>query len=518
MGGSAEQELDTAARPPASPETLPAPAQRGVPGLRSEAQLAGALARGDPGTRAALARALQASAGNRTVQRLVMQSRRLQRYKDTDRAGDWKNVTGANAIGRIADNGETLTFSSREAYATAELITKSGGMLAIRDSAVVLYPTDTKRTVEAPDGTGTKTLNRIGVDIKSAPNNRTLSGDCREAALDVAGKGPGGGPEKLTITEGGQRVDIEGTKGDASDAAVRAMLIDKKVHERADYASLGQAARQKLIEEAQKDVDSMSSKERQAARATAISDDRAKEIGVDIYANPGVGDAFTAVTAPPPLPGQYRFHFAAVIMAPGQDRVTLENEGESPGVRNEKWKIETYSLTEQRKSFHQEHSSLTSSGHTFVVRTGPPSPADSAAIIRMATPDLITRFLTSTSSDDKAYIQKELLKRSVNVVVGVDHTEDDEKDEVYAVVQGSPSKSGKTGRFTLKAGEKGVLKLPLQEIWPPTSEIVVSVFEWDLTSPDDLIGTVKWPSPFAPTPEAALAAGTARYRVALDIN
>ena len=514
MAGSAEREQQAAATESGSPEAVSAPAV-GLAGARNEADIRQALASGDPRLVAGLARRLQGTAGNQAVQRLAMQSRQLQRFKDTDKTGDWRAVTGGNAMGKIADTGETLTFSTHEAYATPDLIQKSAGMLAIKDSGVHLFATGVTKSVEAPDGSR-KDLRGLGVSIKTSPTSNTLSGDCREAALDVAGKGPGGGPEKLTITEGGQLVEIEGEKGDASDAAVRAMLIDKKVHETANYASLDDASRRRLHKEATKDVDSMKRAEREAARGMAISDDRAKEIGIDHYANPGVGDAYTAVTAPAPLPNQYRFHFAAVIMSTGNDRVTLENEGESPGIRNEKWKIETYSVTDARKTFHAEHPSLTRPGHTFVVRTGPPPPADAAKIIRMGTPDLVTRYLASTSRDDQRYIEKELLKRTINVVVAVDKTEDDETDDVYAVVSHS-SKKAKTGKLALQATQKGVLKVPLQDLWPLEKQLEVSVFDWDLGSADDLIGTLTWPQPYAATNERPLAMGTARYRVALDI-
>jgi hypothetical protein len=514
MASSGEREHNAGVSEAASPEPSVAPDRLGLPGARSEADIQRTLARGDPRVRAALARSLQGTAGNQAVQRLAMESRRLQRFKDTDRTGDWRAVTGGNALGKIADTGETLTFSTHEAYATAELIEKSNGMLAIKDSGVHLYATEATKTVVAPDGSQ-KTLRGIGVNIKTSPTNNTLSGDCREAALDVAGKGPSGGPEKLIIKEGGQRVEIEGEKGDASDAAVRALLIDKKVHETPNYASLDPAAREKLHKEATKDVETMKRVEREAIRATAVGDERAKEIGIDHYANPGVGDAYTVVTAPTPMPNQYRFHFAAVIMAPGNDRVTLENEGESPGTRNEKWKIETYSVSEQRKTFHAEHPSLTRPGHTFVVRTGPPPPDDAAKIIRMTTPDLVRRYVTSNSRDDKQYIEKELFKRTINVVVAVDSTDDSSEDEVYAVVSNS-SKSAKTGKFTLKRTEKGVLKVPLQELWPLDKQLEVKVFEWDLIG-DDHIGTITWPQPYEATKEVPISARTASYRVALDI-
>ena len=72
-----------------------------------------------------------------------------------------------------------------------------------------------------------------------------MSGDCRETALEVAGKGPGGS-EMMTITEGGRLVQVAGEKNDASDAAVRALLIDKKVHETPGYGLMDAAARKQL--------------------------------------------------------------------------------------------------------------------------------------------------------------------------------------------------------------------------------------------------------------------------------
>lgn len=515
MGSSPAEEHETAAGDVDS--AVPAPAaSRGVTG--SPAQLARLLAYGEPNTRATVARTVQASAGNRAVQLLATRARTLQRWRQTNNDGNWQVQTTGN--GRLSENGETLTFSSQEAYATPTLIEEAGGKLAIRDSSVVLYAMDPKKTVVAPDGSGTKTLSRIGVDITSDPQKKKLSGDCREAALDVAGKGPAGGPEALTITEGGKRVDIYGEKGDASDAAVRAMLVDKKIHERADYGSLDEAARQRLIKEAQEPVELMKGSERANVRGTKVSDDRAKDLGIDAYANPGIGDAYVAVAAPIPGQNEFHFHFAAVIMAPGEDRVTLENMGESQGVRNDKWFMDTYSVTDPRWNFHEMHSGVTQGGHTFVVRTGPPSPADSAALIRMNTPDLIRRFLASSNVDEKAYIQHLLMKRNVSIDVAVDHTEDDDQDEVYAIVETDGNKTRSPGfpyYIVLKSGEKASITVPVKNIWPPSKEMVVSIFEHDALSPDDLIGTIKWASPFELKENIPISAGTARYRVGLFI-
>lgn len=59
--------------------------------------------------------------------------------------------------------------------------------------------------------------------------------------------------------------------------------------------------------------------------------------------------------------------------------------------------------------------------------------------------------------------------------------------------------------------------MPVKNIWPPSKEMVVSIFEHDALSPDDLIGTIKWASPFELKENIPISAGTARYRVGLFI-
>jgi hypothetical protein len=522
MGGSSDRELHPAATEgdPATPSR--GPAAQGMPVPRSERDLIRALARGDAGTRVGLARTLQQGAGNRAVQRLArraqMASRQLQRYTECERDGKWKGANPGAMLGRLSDTGETMTLSTHEAYATPELIKQSAGMLDIRGSGVRLSQGSASKTVEAPNGSGTKTLYEIVVDVKADPTNKTMSGDCRETALEVAGTGPGGA-ERLTITEGGRQVAVEGEKNDAADAAVRALLIDKKVHETANYAALDDAARKKIAEEAQANVGSMTGPERESVRGMTISDDRAKEIGIDAYANAGMGDAFVSVAAPPPGQGGYKFHFAAVIMAPGEDRVTLENEGTEPGTRNTKWKIETYGPKTKRQTFHELHTAITSGGHTFVVRTGPPPPGDSAAIMKMSTPDLFKRHMASSSRDEKLYIEQEMRKRNIILDVNVDHTDDDDEDDVYANVASSTFIQFHTGTHKVKSGGRTQFQVPVNKVWPMTNELTVRVFDWDALSADDLIGIVHWQLPYTPVTDQLLTgeSKTARYRVSLQI-
>ena len=204
-----------------------------------------------------------------------------------DKAGEWKAADSAAGLGRIADNGETVTFSTNEAYATAtdHLFARDAGD---QGSAVVLYALNDKKTIEARAGAAPRRSTGSAWTSSPDPNNKTISADCREAALDVAGKGPGGGPEKLTITEGGRLVEVEGEKVDASDAAVRALLIDKKVHETPNYATLDDAARKSSPRTLESDVSGMRRQDRENVRATAVSDDRARRSASIFTQIPGV--------------------------------------------------------------------------------------------------------------------------------------------------------------------------------------------------------------------------------------
>jgi hypothetical protein len=52
---------------------------------------------------------------------------------------------------------------------------------------------------------------------------------------------------------------------------------------------------------------------------------------------------------------------------------------------------------------------------------------------------------------------------------------------------------------------------------PLGGTLSADVFEYDLFDPNDLIGTVSWPSPFAPVAGVSLTAGRARYVVSLSM-
>ena len=92
--------------------------------------------------------------------------------------------------------------------------------------------------------------------------------------------------------------------------------------------------------------------------------------------------------------------------------------------------------------------------------------------------------------------------------------DDDEKDQVYAVVE-QPIQSGKSGRFTLKAGRKACSRCRCRSL-AADKQIEVKVFEWDLTAPTTYRnGQVA--AAVRAHPGGHNRRRTASYRVALDI-
>jgi hypothetical protein len=80
----------------------------------------------------------------------------------------------------------------------------------------------------------------------------------------------------------------------------------------------------------------------------------AKELGIDDFAIPEVGQAY-ATFRTRRAASEYPHHYAAVIMAPGTDRVTLENEAQR---KPDEWQIQTYGTVNTRDKFHQQHATF----------------------------------------------------------------------------------------------------------------------------------------------------------------
>lgn len=87
-----------------------------------------------------------------------------------------------------------------------------------------------------------------------------------------------------------------------------------------------------------------------------------KQMGINRFANPGVGDAFTISTGGEPMPNTdsvWNFHWAGVVLTSGADRITLENYA-SGEAKNTDWHFQVYGVPSndnERKgqSFHEQH-------------------------------------------------------------------------------------------------------------------------------------------------------------------
>lgn len=81
-----------------------------------------------------------------------------------------------------------------------------------------------------------------------------------------------------------------------------------------------------------------------------------RKLGINRYAQPGVGEAYVVNPAPDNR-DHWVYHWAAVVLAPGRDRVSLENSaGEVQEDPNTDWMFQTYgSAAKPGQTFHEEY-------------------------------------------------------------------------------------------------------------------------------------------------------------------
>lgn len=81
------------------------------------------------------------------------------------------------------------------------------------------------------------------------------------------------------------------------------------------------------------------------------------QLGINRHASPGVGEAYVINPAPQNR-ARWNYHWAAVVLTPGADRVTLENAaGPVMADPNGDWAFQTYgSATKPGQTFHDEFS------------------------------------------------------------------------------------------------------------------------------------------------------------------
>ena len=422
---------------------------------------------------------------------------------------------------KLGELGESLTYSNQVAYATPSLISQASAILQARHSGVSIAAGAETKTVKVPKGTETKILSRLMVKLDTDPTGENkASGDCRQCAGEVMG---GGGPDKpqaAVINAGGSQV-VVGQPDQPGDFVAKAFYVQKQIAKQTNYQSLPEEQKQQIVKKAESEYEDLSMLEKANLRKEYVEASNAKELGIDEHAKPAVGEAFAIFPANKPAGSGYKFHFATVIMAPGSDRITLENAGTERDQRNDKWDIETYGTEGKGESFQESwartfrsHGGEGGYPHTLVIRNAPRAPEDIGTTAEKPTAAVMDLYRKSTNPDEKHYLKQVLDGRVVLGDITIEKQDDlTGDDNVYLEFASSGHRSTYA---SIPEGKSGRVSMWVGMLLPPTDPLIVHVYERDWLSRNDLIGTISWPAPYLPKTET-IAGSDARYVVTLRL-
>jgi hypothetical protein len=415
-------------------------------------------------------------------------------YVDTDGTGAWKNVSAGAKFARLSETGEAFVRGKQVAYAAPQLIAQASAILNAKKSGIKIAPAPDSITVDAPDGSGTKTLSQIGFKFDIDPTAKTFYGDCRQAAREIMGPKDAdtSGTEEALCREGGGATKI-GTLY-PEDLAALVVFVDRRIRETQDYGAMTPAQQQEIQEKARKDFAELPPDEKERIKKTRISDEKAKELGINRAAEPAVGEAFASYRPNKPGMDEFRYHYAAVIMITGGDRVTLENEGAKQDTLTENWKVQMYGPASKQQTFYDERqlSAATKDWPTIVVSTHPPAPPDVADLAPLPTRDLLARLKASTDPSEQHYLMLELTRRTINVSIHVYDKSSTFMDDHVTVMLGTY----KTATVQIPKGQSRSFQIPAHLLGPVLDPLHIQVVEGILI--DTEIGSVDWPAPYNP--------------------
>lgn len=427
---------------------------------------------------------------------------------------EYKGLSGGAVFTKLADTGEAWSYHPHELYATSSMIDAAAATLAGQKSGVKLSADGSKQMgVQAPDGSGPKSLSLLKVEIASGGEKQTMPSDCRRAALEVMGLGAQN--PAASVQFDGPRALVK--PFDPRDTIAETMFVQKRINETPDYAKLSPAEQRLVIEKAKTDFAELPREEKDKLKHSPLADAAAAKLGMDAAAQPGVGEAYSIHRAGAAGDNEFEYHYAAVILAPGQDRVTLENSGGDKGQRSEQWKMEMYGPASKQQSFHEEWArTFGKDAHTVVDRDEAlRPPATAADYPKTPTSALLALYREAKAPDEVGAIEAELRKRTIQLNVSVDNLEDYLQDEVFVRLHSGDKKLDTDILWFSKGEGKAFKAVSLGELLPIGDNLTVEVFEWDLIG-NDLIGTVTWPLPLLDKVDVPLAAGDARYRISLS--
>lgn len=387
---------------------------------------------------------------------------------------------------KVGDQGRTVTpvEQTHEAYADPALIVEANRILKAKKSGVELEPGGPGPSGPAPDGSGVKSTVQINYKIIGDPkDNEQYPHDCGRAARETMGEaGKDTTPRAIYKGDDGSRRQ---TRKSTDPADFRDEI----------YVATGLG---RTPAEARAAYDAMTSAQRDAYD---------KKHGINRYAAPGVGEAFTRRRADHLITdwrtAGYNFHWGGVIMVAGDDRVTFENyvdpDADKDHPKNAEWFFSTYGPpTKAGQTWHEqwapEVGGTERRGTTVAAASSAdPSPFTTAAA-GMTTADLIRRISVATDPGEKMALTSELGSRKLEVIVQVVNAQEG-TDNVY--VKARAGKSFQTGELKMRAGQRHIFQIPLSALLPITEQIAVEVRDADF-GPDDTISNLVFASPYAP--------------------
>jgi hypothetical protein len=432
-------------------------------------------------------------------------------YTPADGKAQYRGVSPGSVFTRLADTGEAWSRGPHLLYATAAMIEAAAATLGPRSGVRLTADSSEQQTVEAPDGSGRKALSRLKVDIAAGGAQQTLPSDCRRAALEVLGLGAQN--PAASVQFGGPTVLVKPV--DPRNTIAETLFVQKRITETPDYATLSAAEQRQIIDQAKTDFGALPADEKEKLKHSPLADAAAAKLGLDAAAQPGVGEAYSIHRAGAAPDNEFEYHFAAVILAPGQDRVTMENSGGGKGERTDSWKMEMYGPASKHQSFHEEWARIfgadahTVAGRDETVRT----PDAAAGYPQLPTAALLVLYRDAKDPDQVGALEAELRKRTVGIQVAVDQLEDHGWDEVFVRLHSGEKKIDTEMLWFTKGADRVFKPVPLADLLP-IGKLIVEVIEFDLIG-NDRIGTIPWPVPLLDQAEVKLAAGDARYRVSL---
>lgn len=394
---------------------------------------------------------------------------------DQAAAGQWK--AGGNAL--VGDQGRTITTDADKhlCYADPALIAEANAILKAKKSGVHIEPGGAGPGGDAPDGSGFKSTVKVEYKILGDEDNEEYLADCGHSAREtMGGAGKDSTPHGVYKDGAGNKKNTAGSKNPAS--------FRDEIYVAGGLGPDGPSAHAAYNALSEPDKDAFD-----------------KKHGINKYAAPEIGEAFTRRRDDELGGTGFNFHWGGVIMVAGGDRVTFENytKGKGYDAKDKDWYFATYGPpTKPGQTWHEKWKSVGGAGKgTTIAAATSANPAPfTRGASALSTAELIKKYKTSSEEGEKMALESEMRSRWIKVTVLVKKAQEG-KDNVYVQAEHA-GRSFKTGELKMSSGQKNTFWLPLDRLAPVNGKIMIKVYDWDALSRDDMISNIGFDDPFAP--------------------